>query len=48
VTVSAGFMTRKAWRCRVVSAFVTRVTGEGTVPLTGVKELGVVAVCILC
>ena len=44
MTISAGFMTRKSRRCRVVSAFVTRVAAEGTVPLARVKEFGVVAV----
>ena len=38
MTVGASLMTRKAWRCRVVSSFVTRVTGEGTVSLAVVQE----------
>ena len=34
MTVSAGLVTGKAWRCSVIGPFVTRVAGEGTVPLT--------------
>ena len=33
VTISAGFVTGKARRCRVIGAFVTRVAGEGTMSL---------------
>ena len=38
MTVGAGFVTREAWRCRVVSSLVTGVAGEGAVSLARVKE----------
>ena len=44
MTISARFVTRKARRCGVVGAFVTRVAGERAVFLTRVQEFGVVAV----
>ena len=43
VTIGARFVTRKAWRCGVVSTLVTRVTGKGSVLLTRVKEFRIVA-----
>ena len=42
MTISAGFVTGKAWRCGVVGAFVTRVAGEGTVTLAVVKKFRVI------
>src|ERR1041385_6703632 len=48
VTVSACFVTRKAWRCRVVDALVTGVAGKGTVLLARVQELRVVELRALC
>ena len=44
VTISARFVTREAWSCRVVCAFVTRVATERAVFLTRVQEFGVVAI----
>lgn len=38
MTLGAGFVTREARRCRVIASFVTRVAGEGTVPLAIVQE----------
>src|SRR5262245_45429986 len=39
MTIGAGFVTGKAWRCGVVSAFVTGIACDGTVSLARVQEL---------
>ena len=38
VTISAGFVTGETRDCGVVGSLVTRVAGEGTVSLAGVKK----------
>ena len=38
VATDAGFVSRKNWRCRVVSALMTRSAGERRVTLTRVLE----------
>ena len=48
MAVGAGFVTREAWRRRVVGAFVARVAGEGTVPLAGVQKFRVIDLGSLC
>ena len=39
VATDAGFVSRKDWRCRVVSAFMTRCAGERCVTLARVLEV---------
>ena len=49
VAISAGFVTGEARRHRVVPSFVTRIAGDGAVPLAGMKKLRIILckVCVL-